>query len=41
MVHGFFLWGITTKVQPDVIATLLHRLGTAVADHHALSVLHE
>lgn len=37
MLHGFFLWGITTKVQPAVIATLLHRLGTAVADHDALS----
>ncbi len=36
MVHGFFLWGITTKVQPAVIATLLHRMGTAVADHDAL-----
>jgi hypothetical protein len=36
MLHGFFLWGITTKVQPAVIATLLHRLGTAVADHNAL-----
>lgn len=41
MVHGFFLWGITTKVQPDVIATLLHRIGTAVADHDGLSALHE
>jgi hypothetical protein len=38
MLHGFFLWGITTKVHPAVIATLLHRLGTAVADHDALSV---
>jgi hypothetical protein len=36
MLHGFFLWGITTKVEPTVIATLLHRLGTAVADHDAL-----
>jgi thiamine kinase-like enzyme len=32
MLHGFFLWGITTKVDPAVIVTLLHRLGTAVAD---------
>lgn len=39
MVHGFYLWGITTKVQPAVIATLLHRLGTAVADHDALSAV--
>jgi hypothetical protein len=38
MLHGFFLWGITTKQEPAVIATLLHRLGTAVADHDALSV---
>jgi hypothetical protein len=33
MMHGFFLWSITTKQPPAVIATLLHRLGTAVADH--------
>jgi hypothetical protein len=32
MLHGFFLWSITTKVEPAVIATLLARLGTAVAD---------
>jgi len=32
MLHGFFLWGITTKVDPAIIVTLLHRLGTAVAD---------
>ena len=38
MMHGLFLWGITTKQPPDVIATLLHRLGTAVDDHDALSV---
>lgn len=38
MVHGYFLWGITTKQHPAVIATLLYRLGTAVADHDALSV---
>jgi hypothetical protein len=37
MLHGFFLWGITTKVHPAIIATLLHRLGTAVADHDALT----
>jgi hypothetical protein len=37
MLHGFFLWGITTKMQPAIIATLLHRLGTAVADRDVLS----
>jgi Phosphotransferase enzyme family len=36
MLHGFFLWSITTKVEPAIIVTLLHRLGTAVADHDAL-----
>ncbi|BBY09633.1 phosphotransferase family protein [Mycobacterium marseillense] len=36
MVHGFYLRSITTKVQPAIIATLLDRLGTAVADHDAL-----
>ncbi|OBI95736.1 aminoglycoside phosphotransferase [Mycobacterium alsense] len=36
MLHGFFLWSITTKQPPAVITTLLHRLGTAVADHDAL-----
>ena len=38
MLHGLFLWGITTKQHPVIIATLLHRLGAAVADHDALSV---
>lgn len=38
MLHGFFLWSITTKQPPAVITTLLHRLGTAVADHDALAV---
>jgi Phosphotransferase enzyme family len=35
MLHGLFLWGITTKVEPPVIATLLTRLGTAVADRRS------
>ena len=29
LVHGFFLWGITVYVRPEVIAQLLRRLGTA------------
>jgi Phosphotransferase enzyme family len=41
MLHGLFFWSITTKVDPAIIATLLHRLGTAVADHNALSASHE
>ncbi len=36
MLHGFFLWSITYKVEAPVIATLLQRLGTAVDDHDAL-----
>jgi Phosphotransferase enzyme family len=34
-VHGFYLWGITLKVDPAITAALLERLGTAVADHDA------
>jgi hypothetical protein len=33
MVHGFYLWGITLKVDPPITAALLERLGTAVDDH--------
>jgi Phosphotransferase enzyme family len=37
IVHGFFLWGITTQVEPGLIEILLHRLSTAAADHDALA----
>jgi hypothetical protein len=30
MPYGFFLWGITLFVQPDIISELIYRLGTAV-----------
>ncbi|MFW0787054.1 phosphotransferase [Gordonia sp. CPCC 206044] len=33
IVHGFYCWGITSKVEPRLIEILLHRLGTAAADH--------
>ena len=36
IVHGFFLWGITLKVDPAVTTVLLERLGTAAADHDSL-----
>jgi hypothetical protein len=36
MLHGFYLWGITLKVDPRKTTVLLERLGTAVADHDAL-----
>jgi hypothetical protein len=38
ILHGLYLWGITTKVDPSIIAELLHRMGTAAADHDALSI---
>lgn len=37
IVRGLYLWGITVKVEPRLIEILLHRLGTAAADHDALS----
>lgn len=37
MVRGLYLWGITVKVESRLIEILLHRLGTAVDDHDALS----
>lgn len=35
IVHGFYLWGITRKVDPSITSVLLERLGTAAADHDA------
>lgn len=37
MVHGFYFWAITVYVAPPIIASLLHRLGTAVEDHDAIT----
>ncbi len=37
MLHGFYLWGITTEVLPETTATLVERLGTAVADHGVMA----
>ena len=39
MVYGFFLWGITLKVDPAITSTLLLRLGTATADHEAFDAI--
>ncbi|MDT3439904.1 aminoglycoside phosphotransferase family protein [Pseudofrankia sp. BMG5.37] len=39
MVHGFFMWGITLKVDPAITSLLLTRIGTAVADHDALAAV--
>lgn len=37
VLHGFYLWAITLKVDPAITAELLTRLGTAAADHDALA----
>jgi hypothetical protein len=39
IVYGFFLWAITLRVDPPIIATLLERLGTAAAAHDCLGGL--
>jgi thiamine kinase-like enzyme len=39
IIHGFFLWGITLKVEPAVTSVLLERLGTAAADHDAFAAI--
>jgi Phosphotransferase enzyme family len=39
IIHGFFLWGITLKVEPAVISVLLERLGTAAADHDSFAAI--
>ena len=39
MLHGFYLWGITLKVDPAITTALLERLGTAVDDHGVLALV--
>jgi len=39
VVHGFFLWGITQYVRPEVIAQLLRRLGTAADELGSYALL--
>jgi hypothetical protein len=39
VVYGFFLWGITQKVDPAITTVLLERLGTAAADHDAFAAV--
>jgi hypothetical protein len=39
IVYGFFLWGITLKVDPAITSILLTRLGTATADHDAFAAI--
>ncbi|HEX4019060.1 MAG TPA: phosphotransferase [Frankiaceae bacterium] len=39
IVYGFFMWGITLKVDPPITTMLLTRLGTAAADHDAFTAI--
>ncbi|CUU55091.1 Phosphotransferase enzyme family protein [Parafrankia irregularis] len=39
ILHGFYLWGITVKVDPPITAALLERLGTAAADHDVFAAV--
>jgi hypothetical protein len=39
IVHGFYLWAITLKVDPAVTSVLLERLGTAASDHDAYAAV--
>jgi acyl-CoA synthetase (AMP-forming)/AMP-acid ligase II len=39
ILHGLYLWSITLLVNPSVTTALLHRLGTAAADHDAYAAV--
>jgi acyl-CoA synthetase (AMP-forming)/AMP-acid ligase II len=39
ILHGLYLWSITLLVDPSVTTALLHRLGTAAADHDAYAAV--
>ncbi len=39
IVHGFYLWGITVKVDPAITSRLQMRLGTAAADHESFAAI--
>ncbi|OAA21764.1 phosphotransferase family protein [Frankia sp. EI5c] len=38
-LHGFYLWSITSLVDPEVTSVLLERLGTAVDDHDSYAAV--
>ena len=38
-VYGYYLWAITRKVDPEITNTFVYRLGTAVDDLDAFSLL--
>jgi len=39
ILYGLYHWGITEKVDRPITGALLHRLGTAAADHDALDAV--
>jgi hypothetical protein len=39
LLYGYFLWGITRRVEPRITEELTQRLGHAVRDHGSLEVL--
>jgi hypothetical protein len=39
MIYGYYLWGITRKVDPEITNAFVHRLGTAVHDLESFELL--
>jgi aminoglycoside phosphotransferase (APT) family kinase protein len=39
LVYGYFMWGITQRVERPVLVTFVQRLGTAVQDHASFDLL--
>jgi hypothetical protein len=39
IIHGFYMWGITRLVRPEIISALLTRIGTAATDHEVFGSL--
>ncbi len=39
VVYGYFLWGITRRVDPPIIVQFVQRLGSAVARHDSFNLL--
>jgi hypothetical protein len=39
VAYGYFLWGITLRVEPEIIDTFVTRLGTSTADHDGFGLL--
>jgi aminoglycoside phosphotransferase (APT) family kinase protein len=39
VVWGYFLWAITRRVEPAIIDTFVHRLGSAITRHQSYSLL--